>query len=239
MRQPEFIETRRLSLRPVLESDAPEIFDYAGGARTTHFMTFARHRKLAESVAFARRCAACWSAGSAFPWTIVRKSHNDLAGVIELRLAPPKADFGYILREAFWSAGFASEAATAIVDWVLAQPAIHRVWATCHPDNLASARVLTKAGLRAGRGGRAEPVLRAHSNPRPRMSCNLVEEPTFREPPYPGSRPIYSQSANRRRRSIRTASTVDVMFAPGSVHSRPKRAGRVRRWTELVHRLIR
>jgi RimJ/RimL family protein N-acetyltransferase len=147
MRPPECIETQRLRLRPVVESDAPAIFDYAGGARTTLFMNFARHRVLAESVAFARRCEACWSSGSAFPWAITSGSHKDLLGVIELRLAPPKADFGYILREAFWGDGLASEAATAVADWALSQPEIHRVWATCHPDNLASARVLTKAGL--------------------------------------------------------------------------------------------
>jgi RimJ/RimL family protein N-acetyltransferase len=41
-----------------------------------------------------------------------------------------------------------SEAATAVVAWAMAQPAIHRVWATCAPDNVASVRVLEKAGLR-------------------------------------------------------------------------------------------
>jgi len=34
-----------------------------------------------------------------------------------------------------------------VVDWAYAQPEIFRVWATCHPDNLASIRVLEKAGL--------------------------------------------------------------------------------------------
>ena len=40
-----------------------------------------------------------------------------------------------------------SEAASAVVSWAMAQPEIYRVWATCHPDNIASARVLEKAGL--------------------------------------------------------------------------------------------
>jgi RimJ/RimL family protein N-acetyltransferase len=34
-----------------------------------------------------------------------------------------------------------------VVAWAIAQPAIFRVWATCHPDNAASASVLRKAGL--------------------------------------------------------------------------------------------
>jgi RimJ/RimL family protein N-acetyltransferase len=41
-----------------------------------------------------------------------------------------------------------SEAASAVVTWAITQPTIHRVWAACAPDNIASARVLEKAGLR-------------------------------------------------------------------------------------------
>ena len=35
-----------------------------------------------------------------------------------------------------------------VADWAFGQPEIFRVWATCHPDNAASIRVLNKAGLR-------------------------------------------------------------------------------------------
>jgi RimJ/RimL family protein N-acetyltransferase len=111
-------------------------------------MNFPRHRDPAEAEAFARRCVQCWQDGSAFPWAIVERVTGDFLGTIELRLRPPKADFGYILRRASWRQGFMSEAASAVVAWAIAQPAIHRVWATCAPDNIASARVLEKAGLR-------------------------------------------------------------------------------------------
>lgn len=110
-------------------------------------MTFGRHRDIAESVAFAERCEGCWKSGSAFPWAVIETSSGALAGVLELRLSPPKADFGYILGEPFWGRGLASEAASAVVAWAIAQPEIFRVWATCHPGNGASAAVLRKAGL--------------------------------------------------------------------------------------------
>ena len=41
----------------------------------------------------------------------------------------------------------ATEAASAVVAWTIAQPTIFRLWATCHPENAASAAVLRKAGL--------------------------------------------------------------------------------------------
>lgn len=148
MRAPEEFHTDRLLLRPVKRSDAAEIFrTYAGEAAPTLFMNFERHRDIAESLAFAERCEESWKSGSAFPWIVTEKSSGKLAGALELRLRPPKAEFGYIFGEPFWGRGLASEAASAVVAWAIAQPAIFRVWATCHPDNAASAAVLRKAGL--------------------------------------------------------------------------------------------
>jgi len=147
-RPPEQLATARLALRPLGLADAPAVFRYASDPLATRFMVFATQREVAQAEAFAQRCVRCWQDGSAFPWAIVESAGGDVVGAIELRLRPPKADFGYILCRAFWGQGFASEAARAIVDWAIAQPAIFRVWATCHPDNAASARVLEKCGLR-------------------------------------------------------------------------------------------
>ena len=147
-RAPETWTTPRLALRPIAVADAPGIFGYASDVETTRHMVFPRHRDIAEAESFARRCVGCWQDGSAFPWAIASRATGAFMGSIELRIRPPKADFGYILARAFWRQGFMSEAASALVAWALAQPAIHRVWATCAPDNVASARVLEKAGLR-------------------------------------------------------------------------------------------
>ncbi len=147
MRPPEILVTPRLRLRPVSEDDVSDIFHYAGAERPTLYMNFRRHRDCSESLAFAKRCVECWALGSAFPWAITKKGEGRLLGVIELRLHPPKADFGYILNEHCWGNGFASEAAISVVDWAFAQPCIFRVWATCHPANIASVRVLKNAGL--------------------------------------------------------------------------------------------
>jgi len=148
MRPPECLETPRLLLRPVQLPDASEIFScYASQELPTRFMNFTRHRTLAESETFARRCVDCWNTGSAFPWAITAKATDEFMGVIELRVTTPKADFGYILGAAYWGQGFATEAASAVVNWAISQDSIYRVWATCHPQNHASAAVLRKAGL--------------------------------------------------------------------------------------------
>ena len=148
-RAPESLQTRRLLLRPVCEQDATAIFaGYASDERAMRFMNFPRHRDLSDAEIFVRRCVQCWQNCSAFPWAIIVTDTAEFAGTIELRLNPPKADFGYILCPQLWGRGYASEAASAVVSWALAQPSIFRVWATCHPTNAASARVLEKVGLK-------------------------------------------------------------------------------------------
>jgi len=144
---PRYIQTHRLALRPITRGDTHAIFRYASSPTVTRFVEFAQHTALQDSETFALECERAWGSGTAAPWAIVLRTTDEFVGVIELRLRPPKADFGYVLDEAFWGHGYATEAATAVVNWAIAQPAIDRVWATCDPANRASARVLEKAGL--------------------------------------------------------------------------------------------
>jgi ribosomal-protein-alanine N-acetyltransferase len=145
---PNHFETERLLLRPIARADAEAIFlGYSSSEVATRWMNFTRQTALDEAVAFAERCARCWADGSAYPWAALSRKTGEFLGAVELRVNPPKADFGYIFCERFWRQGFATEAVRPVVDWAFAQPEIFRVWATCHPDNAASARVLSKVGL--------------------------------------------------------------------------------------------
>lgn len=145
---PRELSTVRLRLRPVAHGDAEAVFRYASSPAVTRYMDWPRQTAIDQATAFALRCEQAWSDGAAYPWAIVTKDDDRFAGVIELRLNPPTADFGYGLAEPFWGRGIASEAAGAVIDWVWAQDDIKRIWATCHPDNVASARVLEKLGLK-------------------------------------------------------------------------------------------
>jgi RimJ/RimL family protein N-acetyltransferase len=40
-----------------------------------------------------------------------------------------------------------TEAVKGVIGWALKQPEIFRIWAVCDVDNLASARVMEKAGM--------------------------------------------------------------------------------------------
>ena len=74
-------------------------------------------------------------------------SDDRAIGAVSTRVARHAADVGYLLDRRHWGHGYATEAARAIVEWAFSKPSIRRVWATCDTENVASARVLEKAGL--------------------------------------------------------------------------------------------
>ncbi len=47
----------------------------------------------------------------------------------------------------FRNRGYATEAARALVEWAFKQPGVARITAHCDQDNVASRRVVEKAGL--------------------------------------------------------------------------------------------
>ena len=59
-----------------------------------------------------------------------------------------EAALGYCLHKDYWGRGIASEAAGALLKCGFEELKLHRIIATCDPENLASRRVLEKNGLR-------------------------------------------------------------------------------------------
>jgi RimJ/RimL family protein N-acetyltransferase len=66
-------------------------------------------------------------------------------------------DFGYSVYPSFQGRGIASEAASALVAWALAQPGTSCVRATIPPWHVASQRVAAHAGLRRTGGMEIDP----------------------------------------------------------------------------------
>lgn len=58
------------------------------------------------------------------------------------------AEIGYGLLPEYWGKGFAAEAVKAMAEWAFHQPGVRALEAETEPGNLASQRVLAKAGFR-------------------------------------------------------------------------------------------
>lgn len=150
---PKTIETQRLRLRKPRPADAEVIFrEYASDPEVTKYVSWKAHRSAAETRAYVQTCLAGWEARKVFHWIIERKDDRHLMGMITARVDDHRWELGYVLSRSNWGSGYMTEAVKGVIDWALKQPGIFRIWAVCDVDNLASARVMEKAGMqREGR----------------------------------------------------------------------------------------
>lgn len=150
------LRTERLILRDFVFADWRAVLAYQSHPDYLH--NYAWETRTAEDAqAFVQRFLAQQQAQPriCFQLAITDKVTGTLMGNCGLRLEMAEdqmADIGYELDPAYWGQGYATEAATALVQFGFTQLHLHRIWATCYEENEASARVLTKLGMqREGR----------------------------------------------------------------------------------------
>jgi RimJ/RimL family protein N-acetyltransferase len=145
---PNVIATSRLVLRRPRLSDADDIFDnYAADPEVTRFVTWWPYKDRSDVRPFLQSCLARWDSGEEYSWAITQTQEDRVIGMIACRVREHAADIGYVLSRRFWSQGYTTEAAKAIVDWAMNLGFVYRVWAVCDVENKRSARVLDKVGM--------------------------------------------------------------------------------------------
>lgn len=152
MAQHVVVQTPRLVLRELDGDDAPAVQAYAGDAEVVRYLDWGPNAPddTAGFLALARATRGA-APRTAYHLAIALKAADRLIGGcrIEIRSAANgSGDLGYVLDRRHWGHGYATEAMRALVDFGFGPLALHRIWATCDVDNLASARVLEKLGMR-------------------------------------------------------------------------------------------
>jgi RimJ/RimL family protein N-acetyltransferase len=78
-------------------------------------------------------------------------AENPLIGACFISIRPAELRQGeitYLYARPYWGRGYATEAGRAVLAYGFRELDLHRIYATCRPDNLGSARVLEKIGMR-------------------------------------------------------------------------------------------
>jgi RimJ/RimL family protein N-acetyltransferase len=149
-----FLETDRLLLRRFTEDDLENLVELDSDPEVMRFITGGRAtpREEVENEllpAFLDHYERY--AGYGF-WAAVEKSTEGFLGWFHLRPAegapPGEVELGYRLRRSAWGKGYATEGSRALIDKGFAELGVDRVVASTMVVNVASRRVLEKAGLR-------------------------------------------------------------------------------------------
>jgi RimJ/RimL family protein N-acetyltransferase len=141
-------DTARLHFRRPTASDAPAVFArFASDREVTKYLSWARHRSVADTREFLEASDREWDAHGTGPYLVFSRD-GALAGATGLHLETPyRASTGYALVRDAWGRGYATELTRAMVALAWTLPRLVRLYALCHPLNVASARVLEKAGF--------------------------------------------------------------------------------------------
>ena len=145
------IETERLILRPFVESDAVEVMRLAGDrsiADTTSHVPHPYKEGMAED--WISKHQGVFDKNEGVALAITRKPDGTLVGAISLMgmVKDHQAELGYWIGKTYWSHGYCTEAARAVLRYAFSDLALMRVHASHFSRNPASGRVMLKIGMR-------------------------------------------------------------------------------------------
>ncbi|MFN6528063.1 GNAT family N-acetyltransferase [Nostoc sp. ChiSLP03a] len=145
------IETKRLILRDFVESDWQEVHQYAADAEVVRYLTFGPNTE-EDTKNFLQKEISLQGEKPRqhFALAVTLKPQKQLIGICRISVRDTDnqiGSIGYSFTKEFWGQGYATEAVKAVVSFGFHELGLHRIFATCHPENIASARVMQKIGM--------------------------------------------------------------------------------------------
>jgi [ribosomal protein S5]-alanine N-acetyltransferase len=144
------LHTARLLLRPFTEADTDAIFSLLSNPRVLRYWDAPPWKDWAQADRFIARCKQAAEQGSGVPLAIVRSTDGMFIGWCSLQNVDSdyrSALLGYCLDEPAWGQGFATEAASTLLEWAFNTLDLIRVQSEADTRNAASDRVLEKLGF--------------------------------------------------------------------------------------------
>jgi RimJ/RimL family protein N-acetyltransferase len=148
-----FLETERLVLRRFTEDDVDHLVDLDSDPEVMRFLSdgIPTPREVIQNdilPAFLRSYERFPGFGV---WAAIEKASEEFLGWFGFQpkdaARPNDVALGYRLHRAVWGQGYATEGAHALIRKGFTELGVQRVFATTYQDNLASRRVMEKAGL--------------------------------------------------------------------------------------------
>jgi len=149
-----FVETPRLVLRRFTMADVDNLVSLDADPDVMHFVTggIPTTRDEIETEIFPAFLGYYeHDQGYGF-WAAIEKSSGDFIGwfhfISAIGGAPDEPELGYRLRKSAWGQGYGTEGSRALIEHGFARLGARRVSASTMTVNIASRRVMEKAGLR-------------------------------------------------------------------------------------------
>jgi RimJ/RimL family protein N-acetyltransferase len=145
------LNTERLTLREFGADDVDDLYGLDSDARVMRYIGDGSVATRASVAGVVLRAAKYYRTYPGLGvWPAEERVTGAFIGWFCLKYVPKtvEVEVGYRLLPDAWGRGYATEGARALVRYGFADLGLSRIIGLTHPDNLASQRVLQKAGLR-------------------------------------------------------------------------------------------
>ncbi|MGI8824951.1 MAG: GNAT family N-acetyltransferase [Chloroflexota bacterium] len=145
------LETERLLLRRLRDSDLEDLFAFASNPVVADYLSWEPHRSYDDTQAFLRHVLQSYRKGDLATWGIEHREDRKVigtAGFVTWYRHDARAEIAYAIGREYWEQGYATEAVSAIIVYGFETMQLNRIEARCIVDNVASARVMEKARMR-------------------------------------------------------------------------------------------
>jgi RimJ/RimL family protein N-acetyltransferase len=136
----------RVTLRVPTVADADALFvRVASDPEVTRYLTWSPHPDVGETH---RVITELFNVGDETTWLIELRDGSGPIGTCGWRRTRRHSvELGYCLGRRWWGQGYMSDVLALLIDEARRDPAVYRIFAYCHVDNIGSARVLERSGL--------------------------------------------------------------------------------------------
>lgn len=145
------LTTECLILREFKEKDWQAVHEYASDPEVVRYLTWGPNKE-GDTRAFVRRAIVRQQEQSRlhYEFAVVLKREGQLIGGCGINISDThhkEAWIYYFLNRSYWGRGYATQAANALLEFCFSKLKLHRIFATCDPENSVSVSVLDKVGM--------------------------------------------------------------------------------------------
>lgn len=143
------LKTERLTLRPVQMGDEEAIHEYAGDKEIT-MMFWLPNETFEETKNFVKKASEEWKSENPKNYEFVIVHGGVIIGGCGIEYNDDRTHciLGWVLNKKYRRQGFASEAASALLDFGFSNLGIEKIYAQCDSNNAASFGVMKKIGMK-------------------------------------------------------------------------------------------
>ncbi|NGP45716.1 GNAT family N-acetyltransferase [Bacillaceae bacterium SIJ1] len=139
------------SIRELKREDEQDVHRYASLEETCRFQIWGPNTR-EETKAYIDQVLADAASleRSRYVFSIIDRSTGLMVGAGEVIVKDrwnQAGEVGDVVHPDFWGKGIATDAATLLIGFGFQELRLHRIAATCHPENRGSSRVLEKVGM--------------------------------------------------------------------------------------------